>query len=264
MAITKQLVYLGDFYEQAQKVKSGRGRTDLYSTSNPALDAYLGGGFGRENGYEIVVLYGEPGVGKSTVALNFLAQPIRDKVKVGLLVLEDDMADVSDRISQILTESQYLDANRSSLVRCLPDEALVRSWNLQDLLQYIEDWFIQENVQLILLDHLQFAFENSEAIKGENEYIAQRVFMQKLNQLMKKTKKTIILVSHVNKASKARGMNRIVGSGSIAQAGTKVVEITENDLRNGIDFRMWKTRFTKKPSHAWSMALEDSVLKSSL
>lgn len=261
MSFSKQLVYIGDFYEKAQELKDTWGRTDLYSTGQPVLDSYLRGGFGRPNGYEIVLLYGPTGVGKSTVALNFMAPAIVKGVKVGLLVLEDDMADVSNRMSHILTPKQYAAMNTDKTVRCLPEDELVKSWTLHDLVAYIEEWF-NDGVELILLDHLQFAFENAEAIKGENEYIAQRVFMQKLNQLMKRTKKTIILVSHVNKTNGSKGMDKIVGSGSIAQAATKVIEIAEvRGIANQIHLELRKSRFTSKSGYPYTMRMIDSKLK---
>jgi len=260
MGLTKQIVYIGDFAEKAKQLKESWGRTDLFTTGHGVLDKYLSGGFGRKDGYEIVLLYGPTGVGKSTVALNFMAPAIRQNTKVGLLVLEDDMADVSNRLSQVLNAEEYEKMNKSQTVRCLPEDALVKSWNLNDLLDYIEAWF-DDGIDLILLDHLQFAFENAEAIKGENEYIAQRVFMQKLNQLLKKKKKTIILVSHMNKATGAKGMDRIVGSGALAQVATKVVEITESDLQDCIDLNVRKSRFTKKPGFPYTMKMNNSRLE---
>lgn len=262
MAITKQLVYLGDFYEEAQRLKHTYGRTDLYSTGDSKLDAYLGGGFGRKDNYEIVLLYGPTGVGKSTVALNFIVPAINAGKKVGLLVLEDQMADVSNRLSFIMSASEYAKANASDSVLCLPSDALVKSWKLDDLLEYIEGWFVNENVEIILLDHLQFAFEGAESIKGENEYTAQRVFMQKLNFLVKKTKKTIILVSHVNKANGAKGMDKIVGSGSIAQAATKVIEISEDSMEDVLRINLRKSRFTKKPGFHWCVKMENTKIGS--
>lgn len=260
MPLTKQLVYIGDFLEEANKLRGNYGKTELYSTGQSVVDDYLGGGYGREDGYEVVLLFGPTGVGKSTVALNFIARPIIENVKVGLLVLEDDMADVSIRLSQILNEEQYERMNIEQNVRCLPQDALVRSWSLADLLEYIESWF-EDGVELILLDHLQFAFEGATAIKGENEYIAQRIFMQQLNQLMKRVKKTIILVSHINKAHGAKGMNQIVGSGAIAQASTKVIEIAEDDMDDVLQLNLRKSRFTKKPGFEYLMKMVDSKLE---
>lgn len=262
MGLSKQEVYIGDFYEKAKALKATWGRTDLYTTGHSALDGYLSGGYGRKDGYEIVLLYGPTGVGKSTVALNFMAPAIKKGTKVGLLVLEDDMADVSNRLSQVLNEEDYRKMNGNQTVRCLPEDALTKSWNLKDLLQYIEDWF-NEGIELILLDHVQFAFENAESVKGENEYIAQRVFMQQLNQLMKKTKKTIILVSHMNKATGAKGMDRIVGSGALSQAATKVIEITEEkDMQDTLRLNLMKSRFTKKPGFHYNMKMINSKLES--
>lgn len=261
MGLSKQLIYIGDFYGKAQELKKTWGRTDLYSTGHSVLDIYFNGGYGRHNGYEIVLLYGPTGIGKSTVALNFIAPAIRKGTKVGLLVLEDDMADVSNRLAQVLTSAEYAKMNSSNTVRCLPEDAMTKSWNLHDLLEYIEEWFVDEDIDLILLDHLQFAFENAESVKGENEYIAQRVFMQKLNQLMKRVNKTIILVSHVNKMTGAKGMDRIVGSGSIAQAATKVIEIADDDMEDVIRLDLKKSRFTKRPGYHYCMKMINSRLE---
>lgn len=260
MGLTKQIVYIGDFYEEAQKRRKTWGTTSLYSTGSPDIDNYLGGGFGREEGYEIVLLYGPTGIGKSTVALNMIAQAIALKTNVGLLVLEDDMPDVVTRLQAVMSPKDFTNAVSGTHVRCLPDNALTKSWNLNDLLKYIEDWF-DDGIDLILLDHLQFAFENAESVKGENEYIAQRVFMQRLNQVIKQRNKTIILVSHMNKANTAKGMDRIVGSGALAQAATKVIEISKvKDMKQTIEFNMHKSRFTPTPDHGYCMRLVNGKL----
>lgn len=260
MPISKQLVYIGDFAEEAAKLKLTYGRTDLYTTGIPQLDQYFqGGGYGRKDGYEIVVLYGPTGVGKSLVALNLIAPAIRSDVKVGLLILEDDMADASVRLSFILEPEDYEKMNDGKTVRCLPKDALVKSWTLDELLKYIEDWY-DSGVDLILLDHLQFAFEGAEAIKGENEYAAQRVFMQKLNQLIKRKKKTIILVNHVNKQANVKGMDKMVGSGAIPQAATKVIEVRKDQDTGDTVLRLWKSRFTPTPTHDYVLQMKASRL----
>jgi predicted ATP-dependent serine protease len=261
MPLTKRRVYIGDFYEEAQRLRGSFGKTTLFSTGHDVLDNYFGGGFGREDGYEIVLMYGETGIGKSTVALNFVAPAIRDGKKVGLLVLEDDMADVSNRLEKILAPSEYATMNSQQKVLALPDDALTKSWKLDDLLEYIEDWFTLDKCDLILLDHLQFAFENAEAVKGENEYIAQRVFMQKLNQLVKRLKKTIILISHVSKASQSKGMNKIAGSGALAQAATKVIEVSDTKLQDTIALELRKSRFTKRPGFEYHIKMVDARLE---
>lgn len=260
MGLSKELVYIRDYYEKAKSLKATWGQTDLYSTGHSPLDMYLGGGYGRRNGYEIVLLFGATGVGKSTVGLNFLKEPIKAGVNIGLMVLEDDMADVSNRLHKILGDDEYLKMNNNRNVRCIPEDDLSRSWNLRDVIEYIEYWF-EEGIDLILLDHLQFLFENAEAIRGENEYINQRIFMQKLNQLVKRSGKTVILVSHQHKDNKSKGMDKIVGSGSIAQAATKVIEVAEDtEMIDHLWITMHKSRFTKKPGFGYSMMLTNGKL----
>ena len=264
MALSKKIVYLRDFKDEAAKLSATWGRTEFYSTGTRALDNYFSGGYGRKDGYEIVLLYGETGIGKSTVGLNFLEQPIKSGARVGLLVLEDDGADVFIRLTRILgveATNKFVMAGDS--IHFMPQEDLVKSWNLDDLLKLIEDWFVNRKIDVIFLDHLQFAFEGAESIKGENEYISQRIFMQKLNQMMKRLKKTIILVSHVNKAVGSKGMSKIVGSGSIAQASTKVIEIEgDKDMGPGA-LQIWlrKSRFTSRPDHHYGMRLDDGILR---
>jgi predicted ATP-dependent serine protease len=260
MPLSKQKVFIGDFEERARIAEKNWGRTDLYSTGQPVLDRYFSGGFGRKNGYEIVLMYGQTGVGKSTVALNFMADAIRSGVKVGMLVLEDDMTDVSNRLKHILGDTDYAKMNTTDNVRCLPEDAMNKKWNLPDLIEYIGAWY-SDGIDLILLDHLQFAFENAESIKGENEWNAQRIFMQDLNQLMKRVQKTVILISHMNKANGSKGMDRIVGSGSLAQAATKVIEIMDGDVPGTIELQLRKSRFTARPNHGYVMRMRDSKME---
>lgn len=263
MPLSKRIVFLKDFAEEASKLQKTWGKTELYSTGHYKLDEYLGGGYGRQDGYEIVLMYGDTGIGKSTIALNFLKSPIEQGKNVGLLVLEDDGADVFIRLSTILgREGTQKWIMQEQTLHFMAQEDLVKSWNLEDLLVLIEDWFVTREMDVILLDHLQFAFEGAERAKQENEYIAQRIFMQKLNQLMKRMKKTIILISHVNKNTTSKGMGKIVGSGSIAQASTKVIEIAEDKgIEDGV--RLWKrkSRFTKRRDHDYCMKLVDGKLE---
>lgn len=257
--ITKQRVYIRDFADKANKLASTFGKTELYTTGFSNLDEYLGGGYGREDGYEIVLIYGPTGIGKSLITLNLIAPAILSNVKVGMLILEDDMADASLRLKYILGTDDWKNMNSRTNVVCLPEEALSKSWKLEDLLEYIEHWFTKENLDLILLDHLQFAFEGAESIKGENEYAAQRVFMQKLNQIVKRHNKTIILVSHVNKTTSAKGMDRIQGSGAIPQAVTKSIEVGMDHGKVTLWLR--KTRFTKRRDYPITLELDGTRLK---
>lgn len=256
----RQIVYLRDFKEEADKLRKDYGHTRRFSAGSDSLDEYLGGGYGRQHGYEMVLLFGPTKIGKSMIALNFLKEPIINGDRVGLLTLEDAGADVYIRVTDIIGPQATAERiERGDTVHMMPPEDLLKSWKLSDLLEMIEEWFVKRNLDVILLDHLQFAFEGAEAIKGENEYTTQRVFMQKLNQLMKKLNKTIILVSHVNKDGSARGTNKIVGSGSIAQGATKLIEVNREGAT--VTMRMWGSRFTATPGYDYTTELKGAVMK---
>ncbi|RTL04836.1 hypothetical protein EKK58_09435 [Candidatus Dependentiae bacterium] len=258
--IGREIVYLRRFEEEAKELRKDYGYTRLFSAGSDSLDDYLGGGYGRANGYEVVLLFGPTKIGKSMVALNFLRKPIEVGKRVGLMTLEDAGADVFIRIADIVgkevLENRIL---KGDTVHIMSPDDLIKSWKLTELLAMIEEWFTIRNIDVILLDHLQFAFEGAEAIRGENEYISQRIFMQKLNQLMKRVNKTIILVSHINKDNSSKGINKVVGSGSIAQAATKLIEVSRNN--DTIGLKMWGSRFTKTPNDVYYATMVGSYLK---
>lgn len=255
----REIIYLRDFKDEADLLRKDYGYTRRFSTGSESLDRYLGGGYGRNNGYEMVLIFGPTKIGKSMIALNFLKEPITNGDRVGLLTLEDAGADVYIRMTDILgDEATKQRVLQGDTVHMMNPEDLLKSWKLADLLVMIEEWFTVRKLDVILLDHLQFAFEGAEAIKGENEYTTQRIFMQQLNQLMKRINKTIILISHVNKDGSAKGTSKIVGSGSIAQGATKLIEANRD---NGvIKIRMWGSRFTATPNEDYLTSFKGALL----
>lgn len=259
-ALSKQIVLLRDFAKEAELLKDSYGRTELFSTGVRGLDEYLGGGFGRENGYEIVLLFGPTKIGKSMVGLNFLRGALEQGKKIGIMALEDDGPDVYTRFTRIIgEEATAAYVTKGEQVFMMPPDASRRAWRLDSLLDLIESWYLNLDVDLILLDHLQFAFENSEMLKGENEWIAQRVFMQRLNHLMKRVKKTIVLVSHINKDSKAKGTGKIVGSSGIAAAATKILEVYKDEGQ--LYIQEHGARFVSTPDDAYPVKLLQTRLE---
>jgi hypothetical protein len=175
-----------------------------------------------------------------------------------MLVLEDDGADVNVRMRKLLGRDLLTKYGRN--IRFTPADVVDGSkfWDLDGLLDLIENWF-NSGIDIILLDHLQFAFESAMSIKGENEYISQRVFVRKLNYVARKYKKTAILVSHINKSSQSKGMARIVGSGGIAGSSTKVIEIHKDRDIDGMMLATYhKSRFTPTPNHNRAFRYNDN------
>lgn len=256
MPIGKQVVYLSDFDAESDKLVKTYGTTTLHSFGSTDLDKYFGGGYGRPDGYEIVVLFGGTGIGKSTLALNMIVEPVRKGMNIGLLMLEDDGADVNLKLRKMMGREE-LYKHRKQLHFTPKDVVSGRKlWGLDELLELIEDWFTNRNLDIILLDHLQFAFESAISIKGENEYIAQRVFVRKVNYLVRKLNKTIILVSHVNKNTQAKGMDKIIGSAGIAGSATKTIEVKRED--NTMLVYYWKSRFTAVPDHPRAFKFDEN------
>lgn len=243
----KQIVHLRDFDEDTDKLEKTYGTTPLYSTGSSDLDNYFRGGYGRPDGYEIVVLFGETGIGKSTFGLNMVLDPIKRGKKVGLLMLEDDGSDVNMKFRLMLGREQLVKHNKQ--IHFTPPDVVngKKLWGLDDLLALIEEWYVERDLDVILLDHLQFAFESAVALKGENEYISQRIFVRKVNYLVRKLNKTIILVSHVGKNTQAKGMGKIIGSSGIAGSATKTIEVKKD--KDTMLVRYWKSRFTPVPDH---------------
>lgn len=221
------------------------GKTDLYSTGDQILDEYLGnsfeGGYGRKDGYEIVTIFGSSGMNKSTFATSIILDPASKGVPIGYFALEDDPKDVVRRILIMCDMDEEKTKQVTNNILFMPESD---GYTLDAMAEAIEKIF--EVVDIVVVDPLQMIFESSVVDRGEAEFQRQRLFMRKMNTVMKHTNKTLIIVSHTNKGSgkdKAVGLDRIIGSSAIAQVSTKVLEIDrKEDGIHGI--RLWKTRFS--------------------
>lgn len=250
------LVPLQEHIARADDAKDGWGTTDKYSTGVAELNRYLGGsdkgGYGRRKGYEIVLIFGEPGQGKSTLGLNLMLDPIKKGAKVGLMILEDDPADVLNRMRVMVGPS--IDQARN--VFFTNDQS--EGYTLEQALEAIENWF--KVCDVVFLDHLEYLWKGSVGQSDKDKWTAQEIWMRKLNLLMKKTGKTIVMVQHVNKAGTAEGMNKIMGSSSLQQTATKVIEFGRN--KEGVTMlRLWKTRFTPYRSEPIQITIDNFKLR---
>jgi predicted ATP-dependent serine protease len=229
------LIPLQQHIAKADELFDGWGVTDLYSTGCKQLDAYLGGGYGRKgNGYEIILLTGSPGVGKSTIALNMVLDPIEKGVNTMLAVLEDEPGDVINRL-RMMTNSE-IDNRRN--VFFADDQS--EGYTLDQALEAIEQWF--KACDVVLIDHMEYLWAGVIGQTEHDKWTQQEIFMRKCNTLMKGNGKTLILVQHTNKTSEL-GFGRVKGSSSLAQTATKFMEVYRDN--NGINWlKLWKTRFT--------------------
>lgn len=238
------------------------GKTDLYSTGDQILDEYLGnsftGGYGRKDGYEILTIFGDTGMNKSTFATSIILDPASKGTQIAYFALEDDPKDVVRRILIMCDMNEEKARTITNNILFMPESD---GYTLDSMAEAIEKIF--DVVDIIVIDPLQFIFEASVAEKGETEFNRQRLFMRKMNNLMKHTNKTLIIVSHTGKGGgkDARtGVDRIIGSSAVAQVSTKVIEINrKEDGLQGI--RLWKTRFTPYRFCGVQIRLDNMVVR---
>lgn len=228
------LVPLQTHLGRADELKESFGKTDLYKTGSPALDAYLGGGIGRKSGYEMVLIHAEPGMGKSLLGLNMMLDPIKKGLNVGMMILEDDPADVLNRL-RMMTNNEIDEADN---VFFADDQS--GGYTLEQAMDAIEMWF--DVCDVILLDHLEYLFVGSVGESERQQYQRQEVWMRKLNTLMKANGKTIVMIQHTNKGGD-ENMSRIKGSSAFAQTCSKVIFLKRGENGN-LNLMLQKTRFT--------------------
>lgn len=255
--INSKLQWGKEFLPKAVQSIADWGRTDLYSTGDPVIDEYLGcgvvGGYGRKDNYEIITIFGDTGMNKSTFATSMILDPAKKGVRIGYFALEDDPLDVARRI-YIQCEKNEQEAQKIiQSLWFLPENA---GYTLSQMAELVKETF--KVCDIVVIDPIQFIFEASVEESGQTEFNRQRLFMREMNTIMKSIGKTLILVSHTSKSggrNGAQGLDRIIGSSSIAQVSTKVIEINRKDGIPGI--RLWKTRFTPFRHSGIAIALKD-------
>lgn len=242
--INMGMIQASSLIEEAKKSAGEWGTTDLYSTGDRILDEYLGnsekGGYGRKTGYEIMTIFGDTGMNKSTFASSLVLDPASKGVQVAYFALEDDPKDVVTRMMRQCNNPKEEKAVLDNIL-FMPEND---GYTLDMMAQAVEEIF--KVADIVVIDPLQFIFEASVTEKGETEFNRQRLFMRQINNIMKHTNKTLIIVSHTGKGGgkdSRTGVDRIIGSSAVAQVSTKVIEINrKEDGLHGI--RLWKSRFT--------------------
>ena len=153
-----------------------------YSSGNTELDRVLGGGFVPGS---VVVLSGDPGVGKSTLTLQTSSYTASSK-KVLYVSGEESLG-------QIKMRGQRLGIDKSTF-------SLLAQTSLEKLLDQLEsyqpEFMIIDSIQTLCSDYVDQA-------PGSVTQI--RVSAHKLTQYAKKKLCTIILIGHVNKEGALAG-----------------------------------------------------------
>lgn len=155
---------------------------ERYSSGNSELDRVLGAGFVPGS---IVVLSGDPGVGKSTLTLQTTAY-LSDSRKALYVSGEESL-------SQIKLRGQRLKIDSASF-------SLIAETSLEKLLLELEkfqpQFMIIDSIQTLCSDHIDQA-------PGSVTQI--RICAHRLTQFAKKNLCTIVLIGHVNKEGALAG-----------------------------------------------------------
>ena len=150
--------------EEAKKASEEWGRTDLYSTGDPILDEYLGnsqtGGYGRRSAYEIITIFGDTGMNKSTFASSLIIDPASKGTTVAYFALEDDPKDVVSRLMKQCDDEEQLNKVLDNVL-FMPEND---GYTLDMMAEAIEDIF--SIADIVVIDPLQFIFEASVADDG--------------------------------------------------------------------------------------------------
>jgi RecA-family ATPase len=214
------------------------GLTPEYKFFDPKLNDIFCGGLSKPNATNIILIYGATGVGKSLFSLNIIASAIKEHKKFAHILLEDDPEESLIRLRRIIPQKEI---NTSQHILVSGESIAVR-FTEEEALELFDDLYKHFAVDIIILDHIQFLFEAT-ATDVENEWIRQRSFVQEINKIVKKYKKTIVLISHVKKGADMT-LDSTTGSNSIPQVATKAIAIYRDESKQ-LCLRQEKSRYTK-------------------
>ena len=209
------------------------GVTNLYSTGHPMIDKYLGGGFGKEGDFEIVLIHSQPKTYKSTLALMFMMDAVNREVPQGWVILEGSLSEAFNRLRKTFTPYEDFDKMVPKMEKCVfaMSKKMRRSnqFTLKNILRWMRNLHQTKKVNLFFVDPLGYAFDFSTRDPYENEWSRQARFMQDLAAFGEDTNSTIVLVQHNTKDSSGPNASyrsaAVGGSSTLTKAATKVIEL---------------------------------------
>lgn len=209
MADTAKMINVfGDEWLDGYATEQAHPRVRPISTFSRSLDKICRDqGQGRGFGPWLIALAGNAGLGKTTLALNFVAAALRQGVSVGMINLEQSNIQLSTRLYSVVTGTKLReiesgdfnefswDATRSELAGVPPlfvPKGILTSW--EAILGYARACH-DAGCTWICLDYLQLATAGDE----DSVYRATQICVTQLRQFCLERECTVLMLSQWNR-----------------------------------------------------------------
>lgn len=232
-----------DIKAALEKVKTGWdevGRTDKYSTGFSILDDYLGGGYGSNTRGEVILIHATSKTYKSTLATQFIRQPLERGESLGIINLEG-------RIDVFLTELRKLYSPREingkvegyerfdSLAEKLPNQIFATSikmlrneFRMSEIVEWMKKTLLEHGTKLFLVDPIGYVSDFAE-VSNIPDYKRESKLMKEISDFAYDTNSTVICIQHNVKDGDnlhpAHRQSAVGGSQSFTKSATKVIEL---------------------------------------
>jgi len=243
---------LGDCFNSIEKASKNTDSITGISTGFSDLDR-LNNGW---NPGELIILAARPGMGKTTLALNFMINAIRQDKRVLKFSLEMTTLELgfklistitgldNDRVKRgKLSEEEWIKVHKDTSFLINGDKMLVDDDGNTDLfsLKSIAKRFNHKNkIDMIIVDYLQLLGGSDSSNKQQNREQQISYLSRSLKALAKELDIPIICLSQLSRAVESRGDKRpmlsdLRESGAIEQDANQVLFIYRDGYYNKID-----------------------------
>tara|TARA_R110002020_G_scaffold269825_1_gene485148 strand:- start:5899 stop:7209 length:1311 start_codon:yes stop_codon:yes gene_type:complete len=243
---------LGDCFNSIEKASENTNSITGISSGFSALDR-LNNGW---NPGELVILAARPGMGKTTLALNFMINAINQDKRVLMFSLEMTTLELgfklistitgldNDRVKRgKLTEDEWKDIHSKTSFVINSNKLLVDDDGNTDLfgLKSISKRFNHKSkVDMIIVDYLQLLNGSDKSNKQQNREQQISYLSRSLKALAKELDIPIICLSQLSRAVESRGNKRpmlsdLRESGAIEQDANQVMFIYRDGYYNKLD-----------------------------
>lgn len=239
--------HISNYSDLYKRYKAHEGKTDNYQFDDPEINRILGGGIGRVGSFELCLIYGSSGAGKSVLAENLVWLAARKHEKICLMSLENDPAQTYGQLQKIFDDDKLLnECNMEFIGR----EQLKDRFTIADVGAEIRRLYNEAGCDIVVLDHIQELLDlaTREDSRDDNPNDKVRRFMQEVQDAVSENRKTLVIVAHTNK-SKIGGMESIYGSSALYQKATTVIEINKDPETGYVSIKCHKNRNAYVPPH---------------